>query len=339
MKSARIVVFVLLGVLCGIASRVQADAPTAVTNEEFQAVTATGTSAWNSDHTINYPITITGILLNNYEDMLDSTWDPDAVEDGVMGAQWQIFIQGTGVGEDEDHAGTALWMGQNYDSLGQGVGTYDYTAWTSEMNRLNYDATTGHQFRQGDLVEVTVNASKFFGGKRNINEDHNTATSKDFSIRWISSVPNGLPAAKDITLSDLYLDPSNPEYNSDYPMFDQTRNSGAEKYQGMYVHLTGLTLTDASGWNETAWGLRLCTVTDDPNNPERTFTLRMPLCDLGDAPTGEFDVYGIINQESGRGDNGRFGYEIFVMEVVPEPATLLLLTAGGLLLRKRGRRG
>ncbi len=322
MKRTNAIVWVLMGMMLFVAS--QSDAA-AVTNWDFQAVNANGTSAWSG----SYPITITGVILNNPEDMLNTAYDPSAVTNNTMGAQWQLFIQGI----DGDHNGTALWMGQNYNSIYAGIGTYDSEAWVAEMLRVNYNAADSHQFRQGDLVTVTVSASKFYGGKRNINEDHNTATSKNFTITLVTA-DFGLPAAEEITLADLYVNSSIAGYDAAYPLFDATRETGAEYYQGMYVKLTGLSLTDAAGWGESAWADRLCIVTDGQGH---SFTLRMPLSDLGDAPTGEFDVYGIINQESGSGSNGRVGYEIFVTSVVPEPASLILLTLGGLLVRKRRR--
>ena len=42
----------------------------------------------------------------------------------------------------------------------------------AEILRLNLDPSTMHQFRAGDLVEMTVRQSLFYGGKRNINEGH-----------------------------------------------------------------------------------------------------------------------------------------------------------------------
>lgn len=324
MKLAQLLVSVSVGVVCVAASQARA---ADVSNRDFQAVNANGVSTWTG----TYPITITGVILNNPEDMLDTTYDSSAVASGSMGAQWQLFIQGIGT----DHNGTALWMGQNYNSLGAWIpagNSYDQAAWTTEMIRVNYDETTGHQFRQGDLVTVTAGTSLFYGGKRNVNESHRTTTANDFTVSLVTA-DYGLPTASRITLSDLYVDPGVAGYDAAYPMFDASRNTGAEYYQGTYVRLNGLTLTDADGWDETAWGDRLCTVTDGAGH---TFTLRMPLSDLGDAPAGMFDVYGIINQESGSGSNGRYGYEIFVTGVVPEPATLSVLLVGiSSCLRKR----
>ncbi len=170
----------------------------------------------------------------------------------------------------------------------------------------------------------------FYGGKRNINEAH--AVANDFSINLVTA-DHGLPAVEVLTLADLDASPTAPGYETGFPRFDQTRATGAEHYQGMYVRINGLTLTDASGWGKTAWDERVCTVSDGLG---RTLRLRMPLSDLGDAPTGVFDAYGILNQESGSMTNGRDGYGLFVTEVVPEPTVLSLLAIGGLVcVRKR----
>jgi len=321
MKLARVASVV---VLLFVASSAKAE-----TNWNLQAVNSNGVSTWLGA----YPFTVVGAILNNPEDMLDTAYDPSASANGTMGAQWQVFIQGIGT----DRCGTALWMGQNYNSLGAWIpagNSYDQAAWTAEMNRVNYDATSGHQFRQGDLVMVTVNKSLFYGGKLNINESHRTASANDFSISLITA-NYGLPTPDALTLSNLYASPDAPGYDPAYPMFDQTRTTGAEHYQGMYVRLNGLTLTDSSGWSETDWADRLCDVTDGLGHE---FTLRIPLYDLGDIPAGAFDVYGIINQESGSGINGRMGYELFVTSVVPEPASLSFLALGAMACLGRRRK-
>jgi len=326
MGFTRVTLCWLVGVLLVVSSSVMA---AEVTHWDLQAVDANGVSTWSGD----YPFTMVGVILNNPEDMLDGTYDPDAGTNGTMGAQWQIFVQGL----SPDRCGTALWMGQNYNSLGPWIpagNSYDETGWNSEMARLNYDGA--HLFRQGDLVQITANKTLFYGGKTNVNEAHRTDPANDFSISLLTP-DHGMPAAESIALADLYASTAAPGYHPDYPMFDQTRATGAEHYQLMYVHLTGLTLTDSSGWGESAWGDRLCTAVDGLGHE---LTLRMPLYDLGDIPTGPFEVYGIINQESGSGTNGRMGYELFVLSAgaVPEPTSLTMLTLGALVWGRRRRR-
>ena len=123
-----------------------------------------------------------------------------------------------------------------------------------------------------------------------------------------------------IVLTNLVSDGTNQ-------IFDATRQSGGEYYQGMRVRIEGIRLATnyfgTNGWGKTAWGDRRCTVTDGNN---RFFTLRMPLTDLGSAPLDWFSAVGIVNQESGSGTDGRFGYELFVQEIGP---TVKIVTLGG----------
>ncbi|MGQ9661123.1 MAG: hypothetical protein ACUVWX_02155 [Kiritimatiellia bacterium] len=282
------------------------------THTNLQSVTATGTSAWQGSH----PFKLRGVILNNPEEMLDSTWDAGAESGGRMGAQWQVFFQAVASG---DRGGTACWMGQNYNSIGPWIppgNFYSEQEWSNEMYRVNHDPTTGHKFRKGDLVEVTARTSLFYGGKRNINESHRTTPSNDFSIVLLQA-GYGLPEPEVIRLSDLVLpDDGNPSTRED--IFDQSRQSGGECYQGMRVRIEEIQMTTnyfgTNGWGKTAWNDRRCTVTDGQG---RYFTLRMPLTDLGLIPSGWFSAVGILNQESGSGSDGTYGYELFVQEIGP----------------------
>ena len=207
------------------------------------------------------------------------------------------------------------------------------------MNRLNYDngnPLTGHHFRAGDLVQVTAPNVGFYGGKTNINEGHSKDPGRDFTIS-LTQADYGLPSPEQITLASLYVEPSVPDYDSNCPLFDSSRLSGGEYYQGRLVRLNGLTLTDSSGWGEEEWDDRICTVA---GVDQTDFKLRMPrgsIVDLGSVPTGVIDAIGILNQESGSGSDGRFGYELFVTQVIPEPTALAVLILGGLGLYRRGR--
>jgi hypothetical protein len=40
-------------------------------------------------------------------------------------------------------------------------------------------------------------------------------------------------------------------------------------------------------------------------------------------PTNRFDAIGVLNQESGSGSNGTFGYELFVQEIAPAGEAVL----------------
>lgn len=288
---------------------------TEVLHRDLQAVNSMGVSAWTG----TYPFVIRGVILNNPEEMLDPTYDPDAVPSNRMGGQWQIFIQAVAT---NDRGGTALWMGQNYNSVGPWIppgNSYGEAEWSNEMVRLNFDSNTMHQFRAGDYVEVTARQSLFYGGKRNVNEAHRIAESNDFSIALIAA-GYGLPDPETIVLSNLVSSGTNQ-------IFDETRMTGGEYYQGMRVRLEGIRLATnyfgTNGWGQSAWADRRCTVTDGEG---RYFTLRMPLTDLGPAPDDWFSAVGILNQESGSGSDGRFGYELFVQEIGP---TLRHVVSGG----------
>lgn len=304
----------------------------AETHANLQAVNAVGGSAWSG----TFPFTIRGVILNNPEDMLDPTpnflpWDGGA-NSGKMGAEWQFYFQAT---EPGDRGGTACWMGQNYGNqpwIHDSALSYSNAAWVAEVLRLEHDAETGHRFRAGDLVDITVNQSLFYGGKRNINEGHSIDPQYDFQISLVTS-NYGLPAPEAITLADLVNeDDGDPATKED--IFDATRATGGEHWQGMRVRINGLTLTtdanltnnlgsafySTNGWNPSAvWGGRLCTVTDGANH---YFTLRHPRYSLGTVPAGTFDAIGILNQESGSGSQGTNGYELFVQQIILPPPTL-----------------
>ncbi len=294
------------------------------THTNVQAVDASGVST----NALTYPFTIRGVLLNDPEEMLDVAWDSGAESGNRMGAQWQVFFQAVAT---NDHGGTACWMGQNYNSLGGWIpagNAYTDAQWSNEMDRVNYDTNTAHHFRKGDLVDVTVNKTLFYGGKRNINESHRIAEANNFYITLVEA-GHGLPDPDVIVLTNLVsVDDGNASTHED--LFDPARLSGGEYYQGVRVRIENIRLATnyygSTGWGRTNWGDRLCTVTDGAG---RYFNLRMPLADLGPAPRDWFSAVGIINQESGSGTDGTFGYELFVQEVGP---TLRYVMSGGRML-------
>ena len=266
-----------------------------VTHWELQATTTTGTSAWVE----SFPFAIRGVIVNDPEEMLDYTYNPEATASNLMGGQFQVFFQGVG----DDRGGTALWMAQNYQAMGMSGQDYG-SEWTNEMRRVQYDAN-GRKFRKGDLIEVTARKALFRGGKRNINEAHRITASNDFDVVLVKANV-GLPQAEAATLADLV--------NADgTQIFDATRATGGEHWQGMRVRLDGLRLTNTNGWGKTNWSDRVCTVTDDAG---RSFPLRLPLADLGEPPatTTVFSATGILNQENSNTN----GYELFVQEIGPE---------------------
>lgn len=285
------------------------------THSNLQAVTSTGTSAWNGTS----PFTIRGVLLCNPDEMLDSTPDFLPWNGGAnmyqLGAEWQVTIQAVGPG---DRGGTTCWMGQSYGNmpwLHDGDLSYSNEAWVAEILRLNFDPANLHQFRTGDIVEITVRQAEFYGGKRNINEAHDIDPASNFDIRLVTA-NYGLPAPEVITLADVMQPGGDPANWGTWPaIFDQTRATGGEHYQGMRVRINNVTLVTTNGWNPTnTWGNRLCALTDGAG---RFLSLRHPRYSLGAAPTNQFDAIGIFNQESGSGSQGTNGYELFVQQVLP----------------------
>lgn len=297
----------------------------AETFQDLEAVDANGLSTWSGP----LPFTLTGVLLNDPDEMLDPTphfipWDSGA---GALqlGGQWQVFIQAV---SPEDRGGVECWMGQNYGNLPwlhSSALSYTDAAWSAEVARLSHDPATGRAFQKGDMVTVTANGSLFYGGMQNINEEHSTDPAYDFTLSLVS--PNyGLPAPEAISLPSVIGTNLGP--TGHYDLFDATRATGGEHWQGMRVRINGLTLVTTNGWTTNAdWTARSCMVTD---GEDRQFPLVHPLYDLGPPPTSPFDAIGIFLQESGSGVDGTFGYKLFVQEIAPSAhATLAIALIGG----------
>jgi hypothetical protein len=290
-----------------------------VTN--LEAVDANGVSTWNGP----FPIVLTGVILNDPSEMLDFTPDFLPWDDGAnaydLGAQWQIFIQTVTPG---DRGGVELWMAQNYGNLPwephDGSDSYDNSTWMANVNRVSHDPANGYAFHKGDLVMITANGSLFYGGMQNVNEEHTTGPACQFTISLVSS-NFGLPAPQVISLSSVIS--TNLSATGRYDIFDPTRVTGGEHYQGMRVRINGLTMVTTDGWNTNSdWDSRYCTATDGEG---RQFPLIHPLYDLGPAPTNPFDATGVFLQESGSGTDGTFGYELFVQEITPSSSAVLNL--------------
>jgi len=307
--SFKCVLLSCLTALCGIVIA-QAE-----THSNLQSVNETGASAWEG----SLPFTIRGVITTTLDEMLDTTpnflpWDNGA-NSGKMGAEWQIFIQAV---DEGDFGGTALWLGQNYGNqpwIRNEALSYTNDAWLENLLRVTTDPDSGVTFEPGDLVEVTARKSLAYGGKRNINEAHSNAPENKFDIHLLEA-DYGLPAPEFITLSDL-VQPDTSGENAQLNIFDQTRQTGGERYQGTRVRISGLQIVNAEGWNpEETWARRgNIKVTDGEN---RFFTLRHPRRNIGPVPTGVFDAVGIINQESGSSTLGDTGYELFVQEVIAD---------------------
>lgn len=287
----------------------------AETHSNLQSVNETGASAWVE----SFPFTIRGVITTTLDEVLDPTpnflpWDNGA-NSGNLGAEWQIFIQAV---DEGDFGGTALWMGQNYGNqpwIRNEAMSYSNEDWLENLLHVTKDPDSGIAFAPGDLVEVTARKSMAYGGKRNINEAHSKATENKFDIRLLEA-DYGLPEPLLVTLSDLVL-PDESGENSQLNIFDPTRQTGGEHYQGTRVRINGLQIVSAEGWNpEETWPKRGNIKVTDGNN--RFFALRHPRRNIGPVPSGVFDAIGIINQESGSATLGTTGYELFIQEVITE---------------------
>lgn len=308
------------------------------THEQLQAVDADG-SASNSLVGSTTKVVVEGVVLNNPEDMLDMS----AGGDPFMGGQWQIFVQGEG----PDHAGTALWMGQNYGKLFGHThpdDSYDDAKWAAEMNRLNYvnrvgETGTDHRVRMGDRVRVTGYAMFRPGyGKTNINERHEKDDFWNFDVEWLGSNVGAL-TPESITLADLQADSGSVGYDPAFPMFDASSDTGAEHFQGTLVRIEDVTFGSGT------WGQDETLVLTDG-----TYSLdcKLGLADAFASPhnldnANGFDVIGIVDQEGGNKD----GYRVWVMGydgsantlgIVPEPTSLSVLGLGALLSYVRRKR-
>lgn len=296
-----------------------AGASRAETHWDLQAVDSSGVSAWSGSH----PTSDLGVLLTDTDEMLDSTpnFIPCSGPSDLfkMGAEWQVVVQAALAG---DRLGTTCWMGRNYANHPAHLGAeFSHTneAWAALVERLNHDSATGRAFHNGDLVMVTASRSWFCGGKRNINEAHDIDPAADFTISPVVS-NCGLPAPEVISLASIGPgDDRNAATHED--IFDVTRATGGEPWQGTRVGITGLTRTTTNGWNATnLWSARKCPVTDGEG---RYFTLRHPRHSLGNAPTHRFDAIGVFTQESGSGTAGTFGYALFVQGIAPSEDAVL----------------
>ncbi|MBN2211199.1 MAG: hypothetical protein JW709_07365, partial [Sedimentisphaerales bacterium] len=161
---------------------------TPVTHEEFQACDADGDSTFDDNGPSR--VLLEGIILNMPEEIVSPYFVGDNPES--MGGQWQIYIQPT---DPEDHAGTAIYIGQNYYSLWwitDPLNTYSESAWDAELTRINHDPNdTFYRFCPGD--RITVNGKyMFYRGKLNVNEQHNVIPDNDFIIRLVEPAV-GLP--------------------------------------------------------------------------------------------------------------------------------------------------
>lgn len=281
------VLFCLVVYLLTLGSFVYAD-----THQEVQAIDIDGYGTHLDLFTSN-KVAIEGIILNRPDFMLDATPNEDAPFG--PGASWQIYIQGEG----NDHAGTAVWMGQCYDNIPGGDGIYTNQEWLDEIYRLSHDPFSGYEFAPGDRVRVG-GLLKFYTGKTNINERHSSDPSNDLTIELVEPAV-GLPQPEVITLDDV-------KDGNDNFIFDPNRLTGCEYYQGRLVKINNVRFVDANSWGPDAE----MQITDG----QKTFPVKLGI-GWGIRPgsnnlTEPFDVIGIFDQESSAYMVCNDGYRIWV---------------------------
>ena len=257
-----------------------------VTHSEFQAVNASGEQTYNATD----KVILEGILLHNPADMLDPTPDDTITEPFNISGQWQIFFQG----ESDDHAGTAVWMGQLYNNLPWVAldGGYTNEEFVAELSRLN-----AAQFSPGDRIRVTGYYLSY-SGKTNVNEQHNKNPDHNFTIELVQRGV-GLPRPEVVILNDLKDD--NDEF-----IFDPTRQTGCEYYQARLIKIQGVSFADANGWLPNGE----LVITDGV----KTFPVKLGrgngIYAGSNNLTEPFDIIGITDQESA---NLIDGFRLYVM--------------------------
>jgi hypothetical protein len=257
-----------------------------VTHTELQAVDSGGEQLYNATDMV----VLEGILLHNPADMLDPTPNDTITETFNISGQWQIFFQGEG----DDHAGTAVWLGQLYNNLPWIApdGGYTNEEFVSELTRLN-----AARFSPGDRIRVTGYYLSY-NGKLNINEQHNKNPDHDFTIELVERGV-GLPRPDVVALEDL-------KDGDDEFIFDASRQSGCEYYQARLIKIEDVYFADANDWGPDAELL----ITDGT----RTFPVKLGRGNgiyAGSNNLSEpFDIIGIMDQES---PDLIGGYRLYVM--------------------------
>ncbi|MCB9849726.1 MAG: hypothetical protein H6817_03385 [Phycisphaerales bacterium] len=291
MKRNIVTAFTVLGLAAGHLFAVEPDwgslAYTA--HSAYQAVDGSGTGTFPLDA----PVKLRGVLLNRSAAMLNGT----AGTPGFLGAQWQVYVQAD---QPSDFGGTACYLGQYYGNFpfNPPEESYSDAEWNDEVDRVTHDPDSDRLFQPGDVVEIRARApGLFFNGKTNVNEQHLKDPEFDFDIVLLEA-DRGLPTPTLITLADV-------KDGSDDFIFDATRASGGEQYQGSLVRINGVEIVEST-WSADG----TVTITDGVN----TFPLKLGLgagFDLYAPPVGPIDIVAIFDQEDGT-SGGIAGYRLWV---------------------------
>jgi hypothetical protein len=257
-----------------------------VTHTEFQAVDASGEHMYNATQ----KVVLEGILLHNPADMLDPAADDTITEMYNLGGQWQIFFQGEG----DDHAGTAVFLGQLYNNLPWVApdGGYSNQEFIAELNRLN-----AAQFSPGDRIRVTGYYLSY-KGKLNINEQHNNNPDHDFTIELLERAV-GLPRPELVTLEEL------KDENDEY-IFDPAGQFGCEYYQARLIKIEEVCFADSNDWAPNGELIITDGIKTLPVKLGRGNGIYPGSNNLNDT----FDIIGILDQES---TDLTGGYRLYVM--------------------------
>ncbi len=226
---------------------------------------------------------------------------------------FQVYVQGIGA----DRGGIAVFSASFFQD-----GPFS-AKWNAEYARLSSG------WEAGDRVRVEGFIANH-NGKTNINERHSGDPAMDFDITLVQP-DYGMPTPIDIT--DLAA----------AKVFDQTRQSGGELYQGQWARLRNVTYYDGT------WAPDETIRVADTNGA--TFDVLLSgqgSFDSADMPTGSFDVVGLFDQEDASAPYTA-GYRLWVKNasdfspassgpVIPEPLTLATVALGAAFVAVRRRR-
>ena len=279
----------------------------------LETVDRNGNSTYPSNQ---FPIKLVGIVLNNPGDMTDSmatpaTAQPPALSPFNPNPYWQIFVQTVNINNDGDFGGAAVYASQNYANIPPyffgDPSTYDpglsysTSGWVDDVNRISNNNT----IQAGDLVMIEAQGGLDFGGKFNINEEHEINPNTQFNMVVLSHI--ALPDPTPLHLADIWDNSTNTV------LFDPTRATGGEHYQSTLVRLEDVQLVpgQAANWQSNGF----VTVEDNAGRP---FTVQLGTNSAftpANAPTGLFNVTGIFDQEGSPPFGSTTGsYEVWVMD-------------------------